>query len=96
MNRQSQNEAAETYLLGHTPAALQRLLVQGQMLNPFTRRVLEDAGISSVRRARPNRSSDCRRRAMSSGLVSNPFIPAAVQRASSSDADLAVSARMGT
>jgi hypothetical protein len=32
---------------------------------------------------------------MSSGLVSNPFIPAAVQRASSSDADFAVSARMG-
>jgi ubiquinone/menaquinone biosynthesis C-methylase UbiE len=46
MNRQSQNEAAETYLLGHTPAALQRLLVQGQMLNPFTRRVLEDAVIT--------------------------------------------------
>jgi ubiquinone/menaquinone biosynthesis C-methylase UbiE len=46
MNRQSRNEASETYLLGHTPAALQRLLVQGQMLNPFTRQVLEEAGIT--------------------------------------------------
>lgn len=46
MNRQSRNSAAETYLLGQTPEAIQRLLVQGQMLNPFTRRVLEDAGIT--------------------------------------------------
>ena len=46
MNKQSQNEAAETYLLGHTPAALQRLLAQGQMVNPFTRQVLENAGLS--------------------------------------------------
>ncbi|HEY6285343.1 MAG TPA: class I SAM-dependent methyltransferase [Ktedonobacteraceae bacterium] len=46
MNRQSQNEACETYLLGHTPAALQRLLAQGQMVNPFTRQVLENAGLT--------------------------------------------------
>jgi len=46
MNRQSQHEASETYLLGQTPEAIQRLLVQGRMLNPFTRRVLEDAGIT--------------------------------------------------
>ncbi len=47
MNRQEQSEAAETYLLGHTPAALQRLLVQGQMINPFTRRVFEEAGMTA-------------------------------------------------
>jgi SAM-dependent methyltransferase len=46
MNRQSHNSAAETYLLGQTPEARQRLLVQGKMLNAFTRRVFEDAGIS--------------------------------------------------
>lgn len=46
MNKQARNSAAETYLLGQTLEAIQRLLVQGQMLNPFTRRVLEDAGIT--------------------------------------------------
>jgi 2-polyprenyl-3-methyl-5-hydroxy-6-metoxy-1,4-benzoquinol methylase len=46
MNKQARSEATETYLLGQTPAAIQRLLVQGQMVNPFTRRVLEEAGIT--------------------------------------------------
>jgi 2-polyprenyl-3-methyl-5-hydroxy-6-metoxy-1,4-benzoquinol methylase len=46
MNKQARSEATETYLLGQTPAALQRILVQGQMVNPFTRRVLEEAGIT--------------------------------------------------
>ena len=46
MKKQSQNEAPENYLLGQTTEAIQRLLVQGQMLNPFTRRVFEAAGIT--------------------------------------------------
>jgi 2-polyprenyl-3-methyl-5-hydroxy-6-metoxy-1,4-benzoquinol methylase len=46
MNRQSQNRAPENYLLGQTTVAIQRLLVQGHMLNPFTRRVFEEAGIT--------------------------------------------------
>jgi ubiquinone/menaquinone biosynthesis C-methylase UbiE len=37
--------SAQTYALGHTPEAFQRLLVQGQLFNPFTRRLLEDAGL---------------------------------------------------
>src|SRR6266568_2097388 len=37
--------SAETYILGHTPEAFQRLLKQGQLFNPFTRRLLEDAGL---------------------------------------------------
>ncbi len=36
---------AQTYALGHTPEAFQRLLVQGKLFNPFTRRLLEDAGL---------------------------------------------------
>ena len=32
--------SAQTYALGHTPEAFQRLLVQGQLFNPFTRRVV--------------------------------------------------------
>ncbi len=47
MNRQRRSEAPETYVLGHTPAALHRLLLQGQMINPFTRRVFEDAGMTA-------------------------------------------------
>jgi SAM-dependent methyltransferase len=39
------NPSTENYLLGQTPAAIQRLLTLGQMLNPFTRRVFEEAGI---------------------------------------------------
>ena len=37
--------SSQTYALGHTPEAFQRLLVQGQLFNPFTRRLLEDAGL---------------------------------------------------
>jgi 2-polyprenyl-3-methyl-5-hydroxy-6-metoxy-1,4-benzoquinol methylase len=37
--------SAQTYALGHTPEAFQRLLVQGQLFNPFTRRLLSDAGL---------------------------------------------------
>src|SRR5438034_11785101 len=37
--------SAQTYALGHTAKAFQRLLVQGQLFNPFTRRLLEDAGL---------------------------------------------------
>lgn len=47
MDIQAQNSSAETYLLGHTPEAIQRLLRQGQMLNPFTQRMFEDAGITA-------------------------------------------------
>jgi 2-polyprenyl-3-methyl-5-hydroxy-6-metoxy-1,4-benzoquinol methylase len=39
------HSSAETYSLGHTSEAFQRLLVQGQLFNPFTRRLLEDAGL---------------------------------------------------
>jgi ubiquinone/menaquinone biosynthesis C-methylase UbiE len=39
--------AAETYALGHTSREIQRLLVQGQLLNAFTRRLLENAGITA-------------------------------------------------
>ncbi len=46
MNRQSNNSKDETYLLGQTPSAHQRLLVQGRMVNVFTRRVFEEAGIT--------------------------------------------------
>jgi ubiquinone/menaquinone biosynthesis C-methylase UbiE len=37
--------ASQSYALGHTPEAIQRLLVQGQLFHPFTRRLLEDAGL---------------------------------------------------
>jgi SAM-dependent methyltransferase len=37
--------SAQTYALGHTPEAFQRLVVQGQLFNPFTRRWLQDAGL---------------------------------------------------
>ena len=37
--------SAQTYALGHTAEAFQRLLVQGQLFHPFTRRLLEDAGL---------------------------------------------------
>ena len=36
-----------TYVLGQAPEAIQRLLKQGQLLNPFTRRVLKEAGITA-------------------------------------------------
>lgn len=37
--------SSQNYALGHTPEAFQRLLVQGQLFNSFTRRMLEDAGL---------------------------------------------------
>jgi hypothetical protein len=37
--------SAQTYALGHTAEAHKRLLVQGQLFNPFTRRLLEEAGL---------------------------------------------------
>jgi len=37
--------SVQSYALGHTPEAFQRLLVQGQLFNPFTRRMLSDAGL---------------------------------------------------
>src|SRR6266699_6514702 len=37
--------SAQTYALGNAPEAFQRLLVQGQLFNPFTRRLLKDAGL---------------------------------------------------
>ncbi len=40
-------QATENYLLGHAPKEVQRLLNQGQALNPFTRQVLMEAGITS-------------------------------------------------
>jgi ubiquinone/menaquinone biosynthesis C-methylase UbiE len=44
---QTQNALADTYVLGQAPEAIQRLLKQSQLLNPFTRRVFEEAGISA-------------------------------------------------
>lgn len=38
--------AAENYLLGHSPRAIQRLRLLGQLCQPFTRRVLAEAGIT--------------------------------------------------
>ena len=42
---QTQKSSTDTYVLGQAPEAIQRLLKQGQLLNPFTRRVLEEAGL---------------------------------------------------
>jgi ubiquinone/menaquinone biosynthesis C-methylase UbiE len=44
---QAQKPSTNTYVLGQAPEAIQRLLKQGQLLNPFTRRVLEEAGITT-------------------------------------------------
>jgi ubiquinone/menaquinone biosynthesis C-methylase UbiE len=43
----TQKPSSDIYVLGHAPAAIQRLLKQGQLFNPFTRRMLEEAGITS-------------------------------------------------
>jgi ubiquinone/menaquinone biosynthesis C-methylase UbiE len=43
---QKQKLSTEMYSLGHAPKEIQRLLMQGQLLNGFTRRVLADAGIT--------------------------------------------------
>src|SRR5579885_1045114 len=47
MNMQQQKLLTEIYSLGHAPKEIQRLLLQGQLLNGFTRRVLADAGITA-------------------------------------------------
>jgi SAM-dependent methyltransferase len=39
--------AADNYLLGHTPQAIQRLLRLGQIYQPCTRRVLVEAGVTT-------------------------------------------------
>ena len=39
--------SSQSYALGHTPEAFQRLLVQGQLFHPFTRRLLVDAGLQA-------------------------------------------------
>ena len=44
---QKQQSPGENYLLGQTPEAHQRLLITGQLFNPFTRRVLTEAGITT-------------------------------------------------
>lgn len=44
---QAQKLSTNTYVLGQAPEGIQRLLKQGQLLNPFTRRVLEEAGITT-------------------------------------------------
>lgn len=44
---QTQKPSTDTYVLGQAPEAIQRLLKQGQLLNPLTRRVLEEAGITT-------------------------------------------------
>jgi 2-polyprenyl-3-methyl-5-hydroxy-6-metoxy-1,4-benzoquinol methylase len=44
---QVQKPSTGTYVLGQAPEAIQRLLKQGQLLNPFTRRVLKEAGITT-------------------------------------------------
>jgi hypothetical protein len=43
IDMQTQKSLAQTYILGQ-----QHLLKQGQLLNPFTRRLLEDAGITTA------------------------------------------------
>jgi SAM-dependent methyltransferase len=47
MAMQEGNRAADNYLLGHTPWAIQRLLRLGQIYQPFTRRVLVEAGVTT-------------------------------------------------
>ena len=44
---QEDSEAADNYLLGHSPQAIQRLLLLGQICRPFTRRLLAEAGITT-------------------------------------------------
>lgn len=42
-----QQPSGDTYLLGQTPEAHQRLLIMGQLFNPFTGQVLTEAGITT-------------------------------------------------
>lgn len=44
---QQQQPPGENYLLGQTPEAFQRLILTGQLFNPFTRQVLTEAGITT-------------------------------------------------
>ncbi len=44
---QTQKPSTDMYVLGQAPEAIRRLLKQGQLLNPFTRKVLEEAGITT-------------------------------------------------
>jgi SAM-dependent methyltransferase len=44
---QERHGAADNYLLGHTPRAIQRLLLLGQICDPFTRRMFTEAGITT-------------------------------------------------
>ncbi len=44
---QTPKPPTETYSLGHAPKEVQRLLAQSHLLNPFTRQVLKDAGITT-------------------------------------------------
>jgi ubiquinone/menaquinone biosynthesis C-methylase UbiE len=37
--------STQNYVLGQTPEAFQRLMLQGQLYNPFMRRLLKDAGL---------------------------------------------------
>jgi ubiquinone/menaquinone biosynthesis C-methylase UbiE len=39
------HSSAQTYVLGHAPQEIQRVLKQAELLNPFTRRLLEDVGL---------------------------------------------------
>jgi ubiquinone/menaquinone biosynthesis C-methylase UbiE len=41
------NESGDNYLLGHTPQAIQRLRLLGQIYQPFTRRMFTEAGITT-------------------------------------------------
>ena len=40
------NAADAQYLFGHSEEETRRLLLQGRLFNPYTRRLLEDAGIT--------------------------------------------------
>jgi hypothetical protein len=41
-----QRSTSETYLLGHSPEAIQRLVTMGRILRPFMERLRLDAGIT--------------------------------------------------
>jgi hypothetical protein len=41
------NTADAQYLFGHSEEETRRLQQQGRLFNPYTRRLLEDAGITS-------------------------------------------------
>lgn len=45
MTTEARNKKAPTYLMGHGEAETRRLISQSELYGPFTRRLLEDAGI---------------------------------------------------